>query len=297
MKSNWKNKSYITIMLVFYLLFISTSCSNEVNFGEQYKKTVYIVNSNDLLYVGEHYFETQNDAIIISVYCASTIPVANDLTVRLKINRQAIDSLNYLKNLADPDYTERVMLPEMHYQIDGELYLTIKAGEQYGTLKIPFNPEGLDPTIPYALPLSLVSNNSNYDINHNLKSIVYEIEMISQYSGNYSGSSQTSPTAIVGIQPSLKALSYNSVRLPIHNLSDEEEYLLTNYMVLKIFSDNSVTISPLGIADVTDLGGSTYDPVRQSFELHFQFVDSSANLLTVTSIIRNINAPLLEDDE
>ncbi|MPM77777.1 hypothetical protein SDC9_124785 [bioreactor metagenome] len=54
--------------------------------------------------------------------------------------------------------------------------------------------------------------------------------------------------------------------MPIHNLSDEVSDLLTNFMVLTIAGDNSVSISPWGIADVTDLGGSTYNPVTQTFE-------------------------------
>lgn len=249
-----------------------------------------------MLYVGKHSFETNNNAIAISVYCASTQPITKDLQVRLKVNRYALDSLNALQTLADPGYINRVMLPKDSYQLNGEQYVTIKAGEQYGVLYIPFDFSGLDPSIPYALPLSLVSNNAGYDISPKLKSIVYQIEMTNKYAGDYNGSSQTSPTAIVGIQPALKALSIDKVRMPIHNLSDEVSDLLTNFMVLTIAGDNSVSISPWGIADVTDLGGSTYNPVTQTFELHYQFTDATAKLQTVTTIIRNINAPPTEED-
>lgn len=297
MKTNTINKTGLKALVFLCLIFVLASCSNDVDFGEQYKKTVYIVNSNDLLYIGEHSFETQNDEISISVYCASTEPIKKDLTVRLKIDRQVLDSLNRLRTLADPNYTSRIMLPESHYQIDGEQYLTIKAGNQYGTLKIPFNPDGLDPTLPYALPVSVISNNADYDINDKLQSIVYEIEMTNNYSGSYNGSSQTSPTSIVGIQPVLKALSKNTIRMPIHDLSDDDENLLTNFMVLTIASDNTVTITPWGIADVSDLGGSFYDPEAQRFELHYQFTDASAKTKKVTSIIRNIDAPPLEEDD
>lgn len=294
------NKIKVTEMfpfVLFCMMLILVTCSDDVDFGEQYKKTVYIVNSNDLLHIGEHSFETDNDAIVISVYCASSKPITEDLTVRLKVDRHPLDSMNTSEILADPNYTDRIMLPNNNYQVDGEQYLTIKAGEQYGLLEVPFDFSGLDPSIPYALPLTLVSNNADYEINPKLKSIVYQIEMVNKYAGNYNGSSQTSPTSILGIQPKLKALSINEVRMPIHNLSGDEEDLLTNFMVLKIASDNSVSISPWGIADVTDLGGSTYDPVRHSFELHYQFIDAAANLYNVTSRIRDINAPPLEEDE
>lgn len=292
-----KNRMKTKRMIVFFLIGILISCSNGVDFGEQYKKTVYIVNSNNLLYIAKHSFEKERDSIAISVYCASSQPITKDLKVRAKVNRRVLDSLNSIQMLADPGYVNRLMLPENSYQLDGELYTTIKAGEQYGVLKIPFDFTGLDPSTPFALPLTLVSNNADYDINPKLQSIVYQIEMVNQYAGDYNGSSQTSPTAIVGIQPTLKALSINKVRLPIHNLPEDDSKFLTNFMVLTIANDNHVTISPWGIADVSDLGGSSYDPEKQIFELYYQFTDAAAKRQTVTTIIRNINAPPSEEDE
>ena len=297
MKTNRIKVTGLKSIIILFFIGVLVSCSNEVNFGEQYKKKVYIVNSNSLLYTGEHSFETTNDAIAISVYCGSTEPITKDLEVRLKVNRHALDSLNKLQLVADPGYIKRVMLPEDNYEMSGEQYVTIKAGEQYGVLYIPFDFSGLDPSIPYALPLSLVSNNADYDINPKLKSIVYQIEMINKYASDYNGSSQTSPTSIVGIQPTLKALSINKIRMPIHNLPDDEGDLFTNFMVLTIAGDNSVSISPWGIANVTDLGGSKYNPVLQTFELHYEFTDAKAKRQVVTSIIRNLNAPPTEEDE
>lgn len=285
------------LSFILYLMsLIMVSCSDKVDFGEQYKKTVYIVNSNDLLYVGEHSFEKKNDSIAISVYCASSKPITQDVKVRMKIDRHALDSLNTLQALAAPSYINKVMLPEENYGIKDELFVTIEAGKQYGVLYIPFDYTGLDSSIPFALPVSLVSNNAEYDISPTLKSIVYQIEMVNQYAGEYNGSSQTSPASILGIQPKLKALSVDKVRMPIHNLSDREEYLLTNFMVLTIDGDNNVSITPWGIADVADLGGSKYDPETQSFELYYQFTDESAKRLNVTSVIRNINAPITEEE-
>ena len=297
MKNNMSNTKGLKSIIVICWIMLLGSCSNEVDFGEQYKKVLYIVNSSDLLYVGEHSFETENDAISISVYCASSKPITNDLQVRLKIDRNALDSLNNLHLLADPSYIRRVMLPETSYQLNGEQYVTIKPGEQYGVLNIPFDFSELDPSVPYALPVSLVSNNADYEINTKLESIVYQIEMINKYAGNYNGSSQTSPTSIVGIQPSLKALSKNKVRMPIHNLSAEEDNILTNFIVLTIEDNNSVSISPWGIADVKDLGGSSYNPTTQTFELHYQFVDATAKRQNVISVIKNINAPVTEEDD
>ncbi len=284
--------------VIFIFMLLVLSCSNDVDFGEQYKKTVYIVNSNDLLYTGEHFFEAPNDEIVISVYCASSEPITGDLQVRLKIDRHALDSLNTINRLVASSYIDKVMLPDENFNLEGEPYVTIKAGDQYGTLRIPFTFNGLDPDVAYTLPLSIVSNNAGYDINKELGSIVYEVKMMNKYAGDYSGSSQESLTTIYGVQPVLKALSVNTVRMPVHNLPDDAEYLNTNFLLLTVADDGSVSIAPFRFAEVTDLGGSSYDADRQRFELHYQYTNAASQTITVTEIITNINAPKdeFEDD-
>lgn len=86
-------------ILKHILLFSSAcffwSCTSEpADFGEQYKKTLYIVNSRDMLYVGEHAYGSENNSMQFSVYCASSEPIKSDLTVQLEINPKALDSLN-----------------------------------------------------------------------------------------------------------------------------------------------------------------------------------------------------------
>jgi len=277
--------------VIIILMLLSLSCSDEIDFGEQYEKTVYIVNSDNILYTGEHAFGNENDEIVISVYCASSEPITSDLKVRLKIDRNSLDSLNNLNRLLSATYVDKVMLPSANYTLEGEPYVTIKAGEQYGTLRIPFRIDGLNPDVSYTLPVSLVSNAAGYGINPVLKSIVYEVRMTNQYAGNYAGSSQETATSIFGVQPVLKALSSNKVRMPAHNLPDDPEKLKINYMVLIVADDGSVSIAPFGFAEVTDLGGSLYDADKQRFELHYRFTDANSRTVTVTEIIRNLNAP------
>ncbi len=297
MKTNVKNILANCSVVCFCMIPALISCSNEVDFGEQYKKTVYIVNSAEMLYTGEHFFEAGNEEIVISVYCASSEPIASDIRARLKVDRQAMDSLNALNILIDQSYVNKVMLPPANYQLDGEPYVTIKARTQYGTLRVPFDFKGLDPDVNYTLPITLVSNNADYDINPELRSIVYEVKMMNQFSGDFTGSSRELPAAIRGVHPTLKALSANTVRMPVHNLSSELKDINTNFMLLTIASDGAVTITPWASANVTDLGGSFYDAARQSFELHYQFTNAAGTTLTITEIITNINAPKESDEE
>jgi len=262
-----------------------SACNNEVDFGEQYKKTVYIVNSTELLYTWEHFFETENDAIVISVYCASSEPITSDVQARLKIEPKAMDSLNTINTLIDPSYINKVMFPAANYQVGSDLDVTIKAGTQYGTVSIPFSFAGLDPDVAYTLPVALISNSAGYNINPALRAIVYEVKMMNRYSGYFTGTSQESLTVIRSVQPVLKALSANTVRMPIHNLSSDWENIDTNFMLLTIAEDGSVTITPWANADVTDLGESFYDADSQTFELHYKFTNTTGTVFTITEII------------
>lgn len=289
-------------ILKFLLLFLPIcffwSCSSEpADFGEQYKKTLYIVNSRDMLFVGEHAFGSDNNYMEFSVYCASSEPIKADLTVQLEINPQALDSLNKKSALGNPLYIDKVLLPESSYT-KTDLSLTIKAHTQYGVLRIPLNPHDLDPDVSYALPLTIVSNSAGYDVNEELKTIIYEVKMVNAFSGSYAGSSIELPNTIRSVQPTLKAMSSNSVRMPIHTLSGNADYIQTNFMLLTIGSDSTtVSITPWLDAQVTDPGLSTYDKKRQSFYLRYSYIDEDGETVDIEEKITNINAPSVDTEE
>lgn len=290
------NHIIIQLLILTSVIFIS-SCSSEVDYGEQYKKTIYMVNSNNLLYQAEHYYGQQN-MMEFSVYCASSEPINQDVTVQLKFDLHPLDSLNTIRALSDPDYVPRVLLPEDHYELASSPVVTIKTGEQYATLQVPFQGDDLDPFQSYTLPMTIVSNSLEYDINPILRSIVYEPVMVNGYSGNYTGISSESTTVARTVQPTLKALSGNSVLMPIHNLSGDRKYLDTNFMVLTIAPDSvNVSITPHGSANVVDMGESRYDKERQRFELNYSFTAANNETFTITEIIANVKAPVSEEDE
>ena len=278
-------------------MMLAASCSNEVDYGEQYKKTIYMVNSNNLLYQAEHFYGEQNK-MVFSVYCASSEPITDDVTVQLEFDRNPLDSLNAVRTLSDPSYVARELLPQDHYELPSNPEVTIRAGQQYGTLEVPFHADDLDPLKSYTLPMTIVSNSSGYDTNSQLESIVYEPVMVNGYSGNYTGVSSESVKVARTVQPALKALSANTVLMPVHNLSGDIQYLDTNFMVLTIADDSTtVTIAPHGNANVVDLSGSIYDRERQRFELHYLFTAANNVTFTITEIIANVKAPVSEEDE
>lgn len=288
---NIKNALFITIALI-----VLTSCDNGVNFGEQYKKTLYIVNSNNIVYREEHSFSELDDFINISVYCAGTEATNQDVTIKLGMNIQAFDSINVVNALANPLYVNKVLLPEDNYTLSSP-NIIIKANNEYGTLRIPFSFEGLNPDSSYVLPLSIESNNLNYDISKELNTILYEIKMINDFSGDYTGSSTELPKTIRSVQPTLKAMSINTVRMPIHTLPSDITNLKTNFMLLTIASDSvSVSITPWEEANITDLGGSTYDHKGMSFELNYSFINSKGVEVVVSEKITNLDKVQVEED-
>lgn len=288
-----KNKLIAIVLLAGCLWGCSES---KVDFGEQYKKTLYIVNSRDMLYVGEHSYGSENNFILVSVYCASSEPIRSDLQVQLRIDPQALDSLNKKSALGNPLYVDKVLLPEAHYDLP-EPEVTIAAGAQYGVLRIPLHPQGLDADISYALPVTIESNSAGYDVNPELQTLVYEVKMINGFSGEYAGSSTELPKTVRSVQPVLKAMSANTVRMPVHTLPGETKYLDTNFMLLTIGADStSVSIAPWAGAQVTDRGGSTFDRLTQRYTLNYSFIDEDGDEIRIEEKIRNLDAPDIDDE-
>jgi hypothetical protein len=278
---------FTVILFVFFIVIVS--CDSDINFGEQYKKTVYIVNSSNLLASYKHIYGT-NNTMVVSIYCASSEAIDHDLHVQIKIDEHVLDSLNDKGHLENDNYVDKVILPSSHYSFSGETDVVIRAGKQYGVLEIPLDVEGLDADISYVLPLSIVSNSAGYEINPRMRSIVYGIELSNLFSGIYSGTSSESPTAIRSLQVTAKALSPNTVRVPIHNLPADKDNLNTNFMQLTVGDGGLVTITPWQNSTVVDIGGSFYDEVQQLFELHYRFTVGN-RIYSITERLTNISAP------
>lgn len=290
-----KIRLYKANLLGIVLCLLSACTESKVDFGEQYKKVLYIVNSKGMLFTGEHHYGGKDNYMLVSVYCASSEPIKHDITVTLAVDKHALDSLNEKTALGNPLYVDKVMLPEANYTLP-EPVVTIKANQQYGTLRIPLKTDGLNSDVNYTLPLTIVSNSEGYEVNPELRSIVYEVKVVNGYSGKFSGSSIELPKTIRSVQPDLQAMSANSVRMPIHTLESEVQNLPTNFMILTIANDSTaVSIKPWANANVTDLGNSTYDKKKHRFVLNYSFTDKDGKTLSIEEKIVNIDA-ILDDD-
>lgn len=269
-----------------------SSCRKDavVKFGEQYKKNIYIVHAENIEYVKEHSFEKENDTITLSVYCASSEPISKNVSVLLKKDIQVLDSLNYLNSLSDANYVAKSLLEDTRYNFE-EGRATIGSGRQYGLLKIPVNLIGIDVDKEYVLPIRLVGNDAGFDMNSKLSTIGYRPKMINRFSGDFVGSSKiASEKATRSISPLLQAIAKNTVRMPIHNFTDDKEFLATNYMLLMIAENGrSVSILPYKNSSAVDEGGSFYDAELKQFTLNYSFVEG-AEKKSVQAVIKNIDA-------
>jgi len=286
-----KKSIFLTLSLCIALGGSISSCSKDavVKFGEQYKKSIYIVHAENIEYVKEHSFEQENDTITLSIYCASSEPISKNVGVLLQKDNTVLDSLNYLNSLSDANYIPKSLLEPTRYNFD-KGQVIIESGRQYGLLKIPVNFVGIDVDKEYVLPARLVSNDAGFDISPKLSVIAYRPKMINRFSGDFVGSSKISTEkAAKTISPILRAMAKNVVRIPIHNLTDEKEFLTTNYMLLTIADDEkTVAISSYKNSNVTDEGGSVYDSEQKQFTLNYSFVDGKDRKF-VQAVIKNID--------
>ncbi|MDR1414219.1 MAG: DUF1735 domain-containing protein [Odoribacteraceae bacterium] len=282
-------KKVYTYLAGVIAMLLAASCNGDVDFGEQYKKTLYFVDSKNLLHAVDYAYGAEDNKLLFSVYCASSQPIDREVNVLLAVDVRALDSLNTQRRLENPLYEDKVLLPSFRYELPAAPTITIRPGARYGTLELPVTLDGIDADVAYALPLTIVSNDAGYDVNPALRSIVHEIVMINEYTGDYSGSSAEEAGSIRPVLPTMKAISANQVRVVVHDMEDNADYLATNYMLLTIHPNSTVSITPWESADVQELPGSFYDRVLQSFELHYRAAGK-----VITEKITNIDAPKIE---
>lgn len=280
-----------------FLLFL-VSCSNHVDFGEQYKKVVYIVKSDNKVYVRQHKISAEEQEGGISLYCGGSDVLKEDVTVTLVSDEEAMRVYNS-KNFDETNqYKKLILLPEEYYTIPS-YSVTIKAGTEYTKMPINLVTKNINPDSCYVIPLS-IGEISQYEVNEKLKTIFYQIELINDYSGNCVGTLKNikgEDTTFTAKDKVLKAIDEQQIRTSIYNLNAEYEFLGTNFMVLTVGVDNKVTIAPWKDAEIEDLGNSLYIPERKTFILHYKCKDASGNVLTIEEDLVNSEAMDIVDED
>lgn len=270
----------IKLIIIGYVFCFLCGCSNEVDFGEQYKKQVYIVNANDKIVKKEYgLVEKTND--FVTFYCSGTKPSGSDIVVNYAVDTNALNQFNKSEYGEESKVLYLVKFPEKFVTFR-EPAVTIKAGEEFGTLHFSISTMDLEPGVRYAIPISITEVSSE-EINPKMKTLFYQVSVNQNaYSGTYNCRQKIGWDWIpVDIEKKATAVSKKGIRLPIMNRTEVPEGN-NNYYEARINDDNSVTLtSPLSAfvpltfefltIDGVKYKNQSYDPEKKSFLVSYTY--------------------------
>lgn len=264
-----KKTHLIGMILGFWML---AACSNSVDFGEQYDKIVYIVNSKEVIYYAVHQ-PVKDSKGSISFYCSGTELPQEDIHIRYKIDAKALAdyNTNEFGNKTER-YFEQIPADLIKFESDEVI---IKKGEEYGCLNFTVDVLGLSPEKLYVLPVS-IEDADGYEINSDGQLILYSLRISNEYAGKYNsiymkdGEKNT-------IEKTAVALSVNQILLPLAGNTDEASYE-SGYYRIQVEEDNTVTLWPYLQSEIiarTVEGTQTnyYNPDNKTFYLYYNIFD------------------------
>lgn len=233
----------IKLIAIGYFVFLLAACSNDVDFGEQYKKIVYIVNSKDKIVKTQHGLVEKSDGFI-TFYCGGTEPLKKDLVIHYTIDTNALHQFNKTEYGEDNKSKYLVYVPEENVTFH-EPSVTIKAGEEYGILHFSINTVDLNPGAKNAIPIS-ITEVSDGEINSGLKTLFYQLSLVTPYSGTYESATVSydffTYKETKNISKTVIPLSRNSVRIPL-NQKEVQEGNNNYFDVIVNTEDNTLTLS------------------------------------------------------
>lgn len=281
-------KIYLLTILGIASLF--TSCSNKVDFGEQYKKIVYIVNSKDALYYAQH-DATNASKGNISVYTTGSELPNQDIRVSYKVDEKALDSFNQ-KEYGDRTELYFSLIPKELYSFE-TADVTIKKGNPYGCLNFTINTLALLPNKVYILPITIYEA-QGAEISENLHTILYVIRIKNIYAGNYISSCTINNTAKGDFNKKITAASSKKIILPLANKSNMSSSNTldynTDYYQITINDDNTLFLEPYlqSIIHQDTETQSYYDPEERIFYIYYNMEDKYGDYIPVKEILKAI---------
>ena len=267
------------INLIFtVVLFLFVSCSNDVDYGEQYRKEFYIVGSSQTLQYAFHEIDKASPGHI-SVYCTGSELLSKDAVVNYKVDKEYLDRFNrneYGKE--EENYFQVVPEDKINFE---QKQIIVEKGKEYGLLNFTINTEGLDFNKVYIVPLTL-TDAPGYDISETQSRILYVVGIVNQYQGIYRSTysqenpdgSGTSGTAV----KITRALTSTQLLVPLSNYSNKDGDLdfSTQYYLINLNPDNTLTIKPYlqAVVEQNPDEQSYYDPEKKEFHIFYWMKDN-----------------------
>ena len=173
-------KKIISAFAILPLLAGFTACDENKQFeGELYKKVIYVLSDDDLMFKSEHQMGSQTTGYL-TLYCGGTEHLQEDVTVELEFDDTALDEYNYRYfDLDTEKYAKK--LPEECYTIESmKTVLRADSPDNYSLLPIKVNLDGLSPDTVYVIPMRIKSI-SNYEVNPKKQAVMYNPLPKNQY--------------------------------------------------------------------------------------------------------------------
>lgn len=265
---------HILWLSIFIISFFTSSCKEEFDEKEVYRKIVYIVHSENMINYFTHPFTGSQTEGFISLYCSGSLMPDQDIDIEIGFDDSLIDEFNYIEFENDSTKYVKLLKPE-HFNIPS-FRVTIKNGEPFGTMPIFVTSEGLSPDTTYVIPLKII-NSSGFEMSEDLSSILYAIQLENAYTGLYRmtgnlklAGSTDEPQQIFK-DKTLVPIDKSTNRMFISTENELEENIGTRTVTFTIGADNSISINEEN--DVFDLGGSFYDSERDALSLNYSFLN------------------------
>lgn len=284
---NIRTMKKVNLIFVGLISLLITSCSNKVDFGEQYKKVIYIVNSKEQLYYAGHQPVVASVGSI-SIYCGGTELSDKDISVTCIVDEEALAVYNKREF---GNKTERYFLTVPENRISYKnMVVTIPKGHEFGCLDFTINTLGLEPDRIYVIPIS-ISDASGYEVEPNQKTIFYALRILNEYAGDYASVYEING-AKTSVMKIAVATAASQIMIPLGPNTNTAD-LSTSFFRIQLEADNSIVLSPYLLSEVELLQKkgkkyNYYDPATKTFYLYYKMYDRWGDPVIVDEILKKM---------
>ncbi len=263
-------KTIITLCLIPILGL--AACNEDDQFkGELYKKVIYVLSNDDLIFKSEHSLGEESTGYL-SLYCGGTEHIKRDVIVEMEPDDNLLYEYNY-RNFDLDESKYALPLPRENYDIeDIKTVLSASNPDSYSLLPIKIRPDGLSPDKSYMIAMR-IKDVSAYEINPDKRRVLFNVVLKNSYATmasttyyqttgretrNTSAGDMASSVSVTRIAA---PLTKNSIRMFVGThtyttASVTEEDIDRYAMTITFNDDNSLSITPYGSLEVEQLGGA-----------------------------------------
>ncbi|MDE6496626.1 MAG: DUF4361 domain-containing protein [Duncaniella sp.] len=247
------------------------ACNEDDQFkGELYKKVIYVLSDDDLIFQSEHALGEESTGYL-TLYCGGTEHISQDVTVEMEPDDDLLYEYNY-KNFDLNESKYALPLPEENYDIDDfKTVLRASSPDSYSLLPIKIRPDGLSPDKQYMIAMR-IKGVSAFEINPDKQRVLFNVVLKNDYATMlnttyYQTTGRETRHTSAGDMPSSVSVtriaapvSKNAIRMfagthTYTTASVTPEEIDRYAMTVTFNEDHTLTIAPYGSIEIEQLGG------------------------------------------